>query len=374
MPVRGLVLFPGVALPIALGRPRSILAAQRAMREQKPVGIVMQRNAETADPIPADMHRFGTIANIVRFITAPDGSHHLVCQGEQRFRVEDYLSGWPFFVADVVRIPEPAAQSSEIEARFVHLKGQALESLRLLPQTPQELVATIQAVEQPGQLADMVATFMDTTPEEKQEILETVELGPRIDRVSRLLAHRIEILRLSAEIGRETQASLDARNREVLLREQMAAIQRQLGEADEGKSAEIAELEKAIVAAKMPKEVEDQARKELRRLQRMPEAAGEYGMVRTYLDWLVELPWALPEIAADRHRRGPPHSRRRPFRARQDQAPHHRIPGGAEARAGRQGADPVLRRAARRRQDLARPVDRQGAGAQVRARQPRRRA
>ena len=295
MPVRGLVLFPGVALPIALGRPRSILAAQRAMREQKPVGIVMQRNAETADPIPADMHRFGTIANIVRFITAPDGSHHLVCQGEQRFRVEDYLSGWPFFVADAVRIPEPAAQSSEIEARFVHLKGQALESLRLLPQTPQELVATIQAVEQPGQLADMVATFMDTTPEEKQEILETIELGPRLDRVSRLLAHRIEILRLSAEIGRETQASLDARNREVLLREQMAAIQRQLGEADEGKSAEIAELEKAIVAAKMPKEVEDQARKELRRLQRMPEAAGEYGMVRTYLDWLVELPWALPE-------------------------------------------------------------------------------
>ena len=295
VPVRGLVLFPGVALPIALGRPRSILAAQRAMREQKPVGIVMQRNAETADPIPADMHRFGTIANIVRFITAPDGSHHLVCQGEQRFRVEDYLSGWPFFVADAVRIPEPAAQSSEIEARFVHLKGQALESLRLLPQTPQELVATIQAVEQPGQLADMVATFMDTTPEEKQEILETIELGPRLDRVSRLLAHRIEILRLSAEIGRETQASLDARNREVLLREQMAAIQRQLGEADEGKTAEIAELEKAIASAKMPKEVEDQARKELRRLQRMPEAAGEYGMVRTYLDWLVELPWALPE-------------------------------------------------------------------------------
>ena len=295
VPVRGLVLFPGVALPIALGRPRSILAAQRAMREQKPVGIVMQRNAETADPIPADMHRFGTIANIVRFITAPDGSHHLVCQGEQRFRVEDYLSGWPFFVADVVRIPEPAAQSSEIEARFVHLKGQALELLRLLPQTPEELVATIQAVEQPGQLADMVATFMDTTPEEKQEILETIELGPRLDRVSRLLAHRIEILRLSAEIGRETRASLDARNREVVLREQMAAIQRQLGELDEGKSAEIAELEKAIVAAKMPKEVDDQARKELRRLQRMPEAAGEYGMVRTYLDWLVELPWALPE-------------------------------------------------------------------------------
>ncbi|MGO9421894.1 endopeptidase La [Roseiarcus sp.] len=295
VPVRGMVLFPGFALPIALGRARSILAAQRAVREQKPVGIVMQRNAEAADPIPADMHRMGTIANIVRYITAPDGSHHLVCQGEQRFRVVDYLSGWPFFVADIVRIPEPSAQSNEIEARFVHLKGQALEAVRLLPQAPEELIATIQGVEAPGALADMVATFMDATPDEKQEILETIDIGARLDRVSRLLAHRIEVLRLSQEIGRETKASLDARNREVLLREQMAAIQRQLGEADEGKSAEIAELEKAITNAKMPKEVEDQARKEVRRLQRMPEAAGEYGMVRTYLDWLVELPWALPE-------------------------------------------------------------------------------
>ena len=138
---------------------------------------------------------------------------------------------------------------------------------------------------------------MDATPDEKQEILETVDIGARLERVSRLLAHRIEVLRLSQEIGRETKASIDARNREVLLREQMAAIQRQLGEADEGKTAEIAELEKAISNAKMPKEVEDQARKELRRLQRMPEAAGEYGMVRTYLDWLVELPWSLPEEA-----------------------------------------------------------------------------
>src|ERR1700735_5777220 len=136
---------------------------------------------------------------------------------------------------------------------------------------------------------------MDATSDDKQEIWETVESGARMDRVSRLLAHRIEVLRLSQEIGRETKASIDSRNREVLLREQMAAIQRQLGEADEGKSAEIAELEKAITNAHMPKEVDDQARKELRRLQRMPEAAGEYGMVRTYLDWLGDLPWALPE-------------------------------------------------------------------------------
>ena len=297
VPVRGMVLFPGTVLPITLGRPRSVLAAQRAVREQKPVGIVMQRDAQLADPLPIDLHRMGTVANIVRYITAPDGTNHLICQGEQRFRVLDYLTGWPFFVARTERIPEPSANSDQIEARFVHLKGQAIEAIQLLPQAPNELLATIQGVDSPGALADLVATFMDATPDEKQEILETVDIGARMERVSRLLAHRIEVLRLSQEIGRETRASLDSRNREVLLREQMAAIQRQLGEADEGKSAEIAELEKAIANAHMPKEVDDQARKELRRLQRMPEAAGEYGMVRTYLDWLVDLPWALPEEA-----------------------------------------------------------------------------
>ena len=295
VPVRGMVLFPGVVLPVTLGRPRSVLAAQRAVKEQRPIGIVMQRNPAAEDPLPIDLHGMGTVANIVRYITAPDGTNHLICQGEQRFRVLDYLTGWPFFVARTERIPEPAPSSDEIEARFVHLRGQAIEAIQLLPQAPSELLATIQNIEQPGALADMVATFMDATPDEKQDILETVEIGARMERVSRLLAHRIEVLRLSQEIGRETKASLDARNREVLLREQMAAIQRQLGETDEGKTAEIAELEKAIANAHMPKEVEDQARKELRRLQRMPEAAGEYGMVRTYLDWLVDLPWALPE-------------------------------------------------------------------------------
>ena len=297
VPVRGMVLFPGTVLPITLGRPRSVMAAQRAVREQKPVGIVMQRNAEIADPLPVDLHRMGTLANIVRYITAPDGTNHIICQGEQRFRVDDYLSGWPFVVARTEKIPEPTSTSDQIEARFLHLKGQAIEAIQLLPQAPAELLATIQGVDAPGALADMVATFMDATADEKQEILETVDIGARMERVSRLLAHRIEVLRLSQEIGRETRASLDSRNREVLLREQMAAIQRQLGEADEGKSAEIAELDKAIANAHMPKEVDDQARKELRRLQRMPEAAGEYGMVRTYLDWLVDLPWALPEEA-----------------------------------------------------------------------------
>ncbi|HEY1708687.1 MAG TPA: endopeptidase La, partial [Rhizomicrobium sp.] len=295
VPVRNTVLFPGLVLPITVGRAKSIAAAQQAVRDQKEVGILLQRAADIADPGPVDMHRMGTIANVVRYITAPDGSHHLICQGEQRFQIVEYLSGWPFLVARVLRIEEAEDRSAEIEARFVNLKAQTVEAIQLLPQAPPELLAAVQQIETPSALADLAVSYMDVKPEEKQEILETVDVTARIDKVSRMLAHRIEVLRLSQEIGRQTKAALDERQREALLREQMAAIQRQLGEGEEGKAAEMAELDKAITNAGMPKEIEEQARKELRRLQRMPEAAGEYGMVRTYLDWLIELPWALPE-------------------------------------------------------------------------------
>jgi ATP-dependent Lon protease len=198
-------------------------------------------------------------------------------------------------VARVLQIPEPGVRGPEIEARFVNLKAQAVEAIELLPQVPQDLLGAIQSIDSPPALADLATAYMDIKADEKQEILETVDIAARMDKVSRLLSHRIEILRLSQEIGKQTKAAFDERQREALLREQMAAIQKQLGEGEEGKAAEMAELDKAITDAKMPKEVEDAARKELRRLQRMPEAAAEYGMVRTYLDWLIELPWALPE-------------------------------------------------------------------------------
>ena len=295
VPVRNTVLFPGLVVPITLGRPKSIAAAQQAVRDQRQVGILLQRAVEVDDPTAIDMHRMGTVANVVRYITTPDGTHHLVCQGEQRFQITEYLSGWPFLVARVLRIPEPDTRTSEIEARFVNLKAQAVEAIQLLPQVPADLLAAIQSIEAPPALADLATAYMDVKPEEKQEILETIDIAARMDKVSRMLGHRIEVLRLSQEIGRQTKATLDERQREVLLREQMAAIQKQLGEGEEGKAAEIAELDTAITKAGMPKEVEDQARKELRRLQKMPEAAGEYGMVRTYLDWLIELPWQLPE-------------------------------------------------------------------------------
>jgi ATP-dependent Lon protease len=295
VPVRNFVLFPGVVMPVSIGRARSVAAAQQAIREQRPIGILMQRDPATEDPRPLDLHRMGTVANVARYITAPDGGHHLICQGDQRFQIIEFLDGWPFLVARVLRLPEPSPSGPEVEARFLHLQGQAVEAIELLPQAPPELLAAIQSVTSPAALADLTTAYMDVKPDEKQEILETIDVVARMEKVSRFLAQRIEVLRLSAEIGKQTKAALDERQREVLLREQMAAIQRQLGEGEEGKAAEVKELSEAITKAGMSKEVEEQARKELRRFQRMPEGAAEAGMVRTYLDWLIELPWALPE-------------------------------------------------------------------------------
>ena len=293
VPVRNMVLFPGVVTPITINRAKSIAAAQQALREQRPIGILLQRNPEVEDPAPDDLYRVGTVANIVRYITAPDETHHIICQGVQRFRVLDFLPATPFLAARVLHIPEPNTTSPEIEARFLNLQRQAIEAIQLLPQAPPELVNLFQSTTSPGALADLATAYMDIKPQDKQEILETVDLAQRMEKVSRHLAERLEVLRLTAEIGQKTKATFDERQREAILREQMATIQRQLGEGD-GKAQEVAELNEAIAKAQMPPEAESQARKEVRRYERMPEAAAEAGMVRSYLDWLIELPWALP--------------------------------------------------------------------------------
>jgi ATP-dependent Lon protease len=294
VPARQTVLFPEIVFPITVNRPLSIAAAQGAIREQRQVLILLQKDPSIEAPGPDDFHAVGTVANILRYVTAPDGSNHIICQGVQRFRVTEFVPGQPYLAAKGVHLPEPQGAGSDIEARFLLLRGQALEVLQLLPQAPQELRLAIEGVQSPAALADLAAAYMDISPAEKQEILETTDLVARLDKVSRLLSHRLEVLKLSAEIGRQTRASIDERQREMLLREQMAAIRKELGE-DSGNSQEMADLTKAIDEAGMPEEVLTQAKKELRRLQRMPDASAEYGMIRTYLDWLIELPWKTPE-------------------------------------------------------------------------------
>jgi ATP-dependent Lon protease len=291
MPVRNTVLFPGMVLPIAARRERSVAAAQAAVRDQRPLGLLLQRDAEAAEPGAGDLYTVGTAARVLRYLTAPDGTHNVICQGEERFRIVEFLDGHPFLAARVERIAEPSAAGAAIDARVHQLKQRAIEALQLVPNAPPELVASVQGIEAPGTLADIVAGVMDLKPDEKQQILETIDLQQRLDKVIWMLSYRIEVLRLSRDIGQQTEHTMEGRQREYLLREQLRAIQKELGEADE-KTTEIAEIEKQMAAARLPEEAETQAKRELRRLQRMPEGAAEYGMVRSYLEWLTELPWA----------------------------------------------------------------------------------
>ena len=188
MPARNMVMFPGVVFPLTIARSLSVAAAQQAMREERPIGILLQHDPNLDEPGANDLYRMGTVANILRYITLPDNTHQLICEGVQRFRVEDFVKEHPFFAARVLVIPEPQIVSADIEARHLHLQRLAVEALQLLPQPPQQLIAAVQATVSPGALADLVAAYIDIKPEEKQQILETVDLPARIDMVSRLLA------------------------------------------------------------------------------------------------------------------------------------------------------------------------------------------
>jgi len=295
VPMRNTVLFPGVISPITIGRKSSVAAAQEAVRSEKKIGFLLQRDAKKDDLRPDDLYWVGTAGQVVRYITGQEGAHHLVVQGTGRFRVLEFLEGWPFLVARVQYIETRDEMTPQIEARFLQLKERAVEAIQLLANAPEELAVVVQQVGSPGLLADMVANLLDVKNEEKQDLLETFDLKRRLDKVLELLAERIGVLRISKEIGDKTKKEFDERQREHVLREQMRQIQKELGEGEEG-AAELAELKKAIDDAGMPEDVHKHAAKELKRLQRMGENSAESSMLRTYLEWLSELPWRDAEV------------------------------------------------------------------------------
>ena len=290
IPMRNTVLFPGVISPITVGRIASVAAAHEAVRTEKKVGFLLQRDPQTNDVQPSDLYWVGTAGQVVRYITGAEGTHHLVVQGQSRFRVLEFLHGWPFLVARVQLIEQREEANPDIEARFLQLKAQAVEAIQLLPSAPEELGVVVQGMTSPALLADMVANLLDIKNEDKQDLLETFDLKRRLDKVLEHLGERVGVLRISKEIGDKTKKQFDERQREHVLREQMRQIQKELGEG-EGGAAELADLARAVENAGMPEEVLAQAKKELKRLERMPDSSAEYSMVRTYLDAMVELPW-----------------------------------------------------------------------------------
>ena len=297
LPVRGTVLFPGVAIPLSVSRPKSLAAVQEALKAGGRIGVIQQREETADDPGGLDLYRVGCLATIVRLVTLPDGTHQLVCQGEQRFRIESMRSEQPALTAIIRVIDEPTDGGTEIEGRVQHLRDLAVQTLEMAPQAPGHLIEIVRNIEPPTLLADVVASYLDISPTEKQELLETVDLEKRLDKVIAFLTHRLEVLRVSHRVSERTREAIGERQRRHILEEQLHAIRQELGE-DEEDGAEIEEIRQAIAKSGMPSEVEEHARRELRRLQRMPDASAEYGMVRSYLEWLTELPWAKESEAA----------------------------------------------------------------------------
>ncbi|MBW8906349.1 MAG: endopeptidase La [Betaproteobacteria bacterium] len=293
IPMRNNVLFPGVISPITVGRPMSVAAAQEAARTERKVGFLLQKDGQKNQVKPEDLYWVGTAGQVVRYITGGEGAHHMVVQGQSRFRALEFLEGWPFLVARVQYIEQPEEKEAlprDIEARFLQLKAQSVEAIELLPNAPEELAVVVQGMTSPALLADMVGNLLDVKLEEKQALLETFDLRARLDKVLQLLGERVGVLRISKEIGDKTKKEFDSRQREHVLREQLRQIQKELGE-DEDTGAELEELKKQLEEGGMPEDVHKHAMKELKRLQRMGEGSAEGSMLRTYLEWLAELPW-----------------------------------------------------------------------------------
>ncbi|MGE5217109.1 MAG: endopeptidase La [Chloroflexota bacterium] len=291
IPLRNRVLFPSMMMPLSVNTPARRQAVEEAVRQQIPLGFVTLRDSKIETPRPNDLFNMGTAADVLRMFSLPDGQRQVLVQGRRRFEIAEFIETDPLFIARATMVEEKIPESREFEARILHLRQEAARALALFPEPMNELRAMIERIDDPLSLIDIIASTLDLPIAEKQEILAILDPERRAQRVSEKLARQIELLELSKKIGAETKESMDKTQRQYFLREQLKAIQRELGEED-GKNVEIEELRKKIYDAKMPPEVEKEVFKELSRLERIPEMAAEYSSLRTYFDWLVELPWS----------------------------------------------------------------------------------
>ncbi len=289
--LRNRVLFPSMIMPVMVRRPERLHAVEETVRQQLPIGFVTQRDPNIDAPQPKDLYGVGTAAEVLRMYTLPDGQRQILVQGRRRFEIGEFLETDPLLIARITMVEEKVPQTKEFEARILHLRQEAARALSLFPEPMNELRLMIERIDDPLSVIDVIASTLDLPSAEKQEILAILDPETRAQRVSEKLARQIELLELSRKIGDETKESMDKSQRQYFLREQLKAIQKELGEED-GKGSEVEELRKQIYEAKMPPEVEKEALQELARFERIPEMAAEHSLLRTYLDWLVELPWS----------------------------------------------------------------------------------
>ncbi len=291
LPLRKLVLFPGMVIPLAVGRPGSVKLVDEIAAGNRLLGAVSQKNPEDESPGPDDLYTVGTVARIAKLVRQDEQQRTVLVQGIKRFRVKKWLSFEPYPLAEVESLAEAYERTKEIEALNLNLKRLATRIIELTPHLPQEVAGAIHSIEDSGILIDFVAGALTTDFQKKQEILETLEIKERFEKINSILSHQVEVMELRDKIQTQVKGSLDKTQREYVLREQLKAIKKELGEADERES-EIQDFRKKIKEAEMPEEAEKEANSELDRMSAMPPAAPEYSVIRTYLQWLSELPWA----------------------------------------------------------------------------------
>jgi ATP-dependent Lon protease len=293
LPLRDTILFPHAILPLAVARESSVALVHDAVRERKVIGVITQRDPAVDDPVESDLFRVGTLTHIHKMFKFPDGSLRLVVQGVQRFRLRQVHQYRPFLKASIELLNEsvPADQELEVKALAQSAQGLFQRVVELSPTLSDELQALAANIQDPGRLADFVAASLPslTTPQ-KQEMLETLDVRARLDRLNKVLVKDLEVLEVGNKIQSQVKTELQKNQREYYLREQMKAIQKELGEGDD-QQREFNELREKIEAAGMPEEAKKEAVRELDRLSKMSPAAAEYTVARTYLDWLVALPW-----------------------------------------------------------------------------------
>jgi len=290
--IRNTVIFPVLAFPINVGREKSLRAIERAMAGEKLLGIVAQKDAKNEDPNPDDLYQTGTVVKILKQVSMPGNKLNVIIQGVARMQVQDWSHTRPYLRAKVAVHDPPVAEGRDFDRLLSNLRELAQKIIDLSPHIPSEASFLVRSIDNPGMLADIVATNLTIGVEEKQELLETTDAKERIQKVIALLNKEIQVLELSNKIQTEVKGEMDKAQREYFLREQLKAIQKELGEVDE-RQEEFDDLKKNIKRARMPKEVEEVAFKELKRMARMSPGAAEYTVSRTYIDWLVDLPWSI---------------------------------------------------------------------------------
>ena len=291
LPLRGVVVYPQTAVPLTVGQTRSIHLVDDVVASDKLVGLVASKNPELETPGPGDLYRVGTIATVHRLLKAPDGTVRLLVQGIDRFRLGEFVAEEPYLKAKVHLAPELVEEGLEVDALARNARDQFEMIAQLLPSLPEELISSVLSIEDPLQTVYTIANFQRIDLADAQQILELDSVTEKLRRLVSLLVRELEVLTLGQKIQNEAREEIEKVQREYFLREQMKAIQRELGEKDE-QAVEAEEFRKKIEEAQMPEEADKQARRELERLSRLPTAAAEYGVIRTYLDWLVSLPWS----------------------------------------------------------------------------------